>query len=263
MTEQLPALGTWAITGAAGNIGRLLRHALRGRVERLRLLDIRPIEVETLDEAAAQVDLRDLSNVCAALAGIDGVVHLGGIADEADFDELLDANVRGTYHVLEASRRARVQRVVFASSNHVTGCYPSDARVDVDMPVRPDGFYGVSKAAGEALARVYADKFGLAVACIRIGSSLPQPTEPRHRHTWLSERDTIAAFLTAMSAPDLTFATFYGASANDLGWWDSAAAERLGFRPEDDAGRHLSETFHGLQGGPFASPEYTLSRQRP
>ena len=97
-------------------------------------------------------------------------MHLGGLADEADFHDLAEVNVVGTFHVLEAARRAGVRRVVYASSNRVSGFYPTATRVDVGMPPRPDGLYAVSKVAGEALARLYADKFGLQVASIRVGS---------------------------------------------------------------------------------------------
>ena len=106
-------------------------------------------------------DVADLEGLIELVAGRDGVVHLGGIADEADFHDLATVNVVGTYHVLEAARRAGVGRVVFASSNRLTGSYDTDTTVDPAMPPRPDGFYGVSKVAGEALCRLYADKFGL------------------------------------------------------------------------------------------------------
>ncbi|QGN49193.1 NAD-dependent epimerase/dehydratase family protein [Micromonospora sp. WMMC415] len=260
--------GEWLLTGAAGQIGGILRTGLRPVVPGLRLLDIKPLTAESPNERVYSLDLQDLPGLTEAMAGVQGVIHLAGIADEADFRDLTEVNIVGTYHVFEAARRASVARVIFASSNHVTGYYPTTVPVVPDMPVRPDGFYGVSKVAGEAVARLYADKFGLEVACLRIGSCRPRPTEPRHRHTWLSPRDATAAFVAAMSTPDLTYATFYGVSANQLGWWDREAGRAIGYHPSDRAEDHLGgatwePATDEVQGGVLATAAYTLDRQRP
>jgi uronate dehydrogenase len=197
------------------------------------------------------------------MTGANGVLHLAAIADEAAMTALLDVNIAGTHHVLEAARQNGVRRVVLASTNHVTGMYPAGQPISVSSPVRPDSFYGVSKVAMEALGRLYADKFGLEVACIRIGSCLPRPTEPRHRHTWLSHRDTVAAFEAAMTANDLGFATFYAASANRASWWLSDAPPTVAYRPLDNADDHIGRLpeYSGPQGGHFASADYTLAKQ--
>ena len=72
---------------------------------------------------------------------------------EAPWDAMLQSNIVGTYNLFEAARRHRVERVVFASSNHAVGFYPRSRRIGVNNPVRPDSRYGVSKAFGEAVAR--------------------------------------------------------------------------------------------------------------
>ena len=82
-------------------------------------------------------DLRDQRAVETALAGADGVLHLGALADEADFHDLAEINILGTYHVLEAARLTGAERVVYASSNRVTGFYPRGTLVDPEMPTRP------------------------------------------------------------------------------------------------------------------------------
>lgn len=261
----------WVLTGAVGKVGSVLREGLHPIVGSLRLLDLAPVASPpggtTTTTSSAAVDITDLAAVEEHVAGADGVVHLAGIADEADFHDLVRVNVVGTYNVFEAARRVGVRRVVYASSNHVTGLYPAAARVDARLPVRPDGYYGWSKAAGESLGRLYADKFGLEVVCLRIGSFEPTPTEPRHLSTWLSPRDAVAAFRAAMSAPDITFRVFYAVSANRDRWWDLRDGQALGFSPQDDAAvlRHDLRPPPGTspQGGHFASADYTLSRQRP
>lgn len=261
---------TWVMTGAAGRIGRTLRSGLRGTVGRMRLVDIAPIPRAETAGAAEDVHTADVTELAAMVevfTGAYGVIHLAAIPDEDDFHDLVAANIVGTYTVLEAARRAGVRRVVLASSNRVTGGYPTATTVDPDMPVRPDGYYGATKVAGEALGRVFADKFGLAVACLRIGSFGERPSDDRQLSTWLSPSDAVAAFRAAMSAPGLTFATFYAVSANAHRWWDLAAGERLGFTPRDNAADHaggLTPVVPGeaAQGGRFATAEFTLRRQR-
>jgi uronate dehydrogenase len=231
-----PQAAKVALTGAAGRIGSVLRVGLRSRVRRLRLLDIAPLRSEGPSEEVMGVDLRDAAATTAALAGVQQVIHLAAIAGEAPFPELLQANLLTTFHVFEAARRHGVRRVIFASSNHATGFYPTSQPVRVDMPVRPDSLYGVSKIFGENLGRLYADKFGLEVVCIRIGSFAERPTEPRHLSTWLSHRDAIALFTACLQAPRLHYLVVYGASANTRSWWvDDGAARLLGYRPEDNA----------------------------
>ena len=287
----------WAVTGAAGRIGVHLRTALHELgvelvstdvVEVPRVADVADAAADSAsvrgtDAAAAAVaperrevvDVADLEALTELFTGCVGVVHLGGLSDEADFHDLATVNVVGTYHVLEAARRAGVGRVVFASSNRLTGAYDTDTTVDVGMTPRPDGFYGVSKVAGEALCRLYSDKFGLSTIALRIGSWGEAPEDTRHLHTWLSRPDAVRAFVAAMTT-DVHAAVFYAVSANAEGWWDLAAGEAVGYHPQDDASaavdRALPEpsadgvaptepgTTGGPQGGPFASAAFSLDR---
>jgi uronate dehydrogenase len=259
------------ITGAAGAIGSSLRAGIAARVGRLRLLDLAEVRPEAANEEAHVVDLRDQRAMEAALVGADGALHLGGLADEADFHDLAEVDILGTFHVLEGARRCGLRRVVYASSNRLTGFYDTSTHVTPTMPARPDGVYGVSKVAGEALGRLYSDKFGLEVACIRIGSFERTPKDERQLSTWLSPDDCLSAFLAAMTTSALGFATFYGVSANTRGWWDLEAGRALGYEPRDDAERYAavlgfeprSERTPRPQGGEYASPAFTLDRQRP
>ncbi|MFJ4339843.1 NAD-dependent epimerase/dehydratase family protein [Streptomyces sp. NPDC088915] len=273
-------LGTVVVTGAAGTIGSVVRRALRGEVDRLALLDRVPLRAEAANEEVHTVDLRDAAAVETALAGADAVLHLGGLPDEAPLEHLLEANVLGTHHVLEAARRAAVPRVVLASSNRVTGFYPVTHRTGPREPVRPDGLYGVSKAAVEALGRLYADKFGISVICLRIGSFEEAPAEPRHLATWLSPRDAVGFCRAALAAPLSTcFATVYAVSGNTRRFWELPAESELAYTPLDNAEAHASHIAdtdphadsgvdsgagpEAPQGGPYALPEFTLKHLRP
>src|ERR671924_674469 len=120
-------------------------------------------------------DLTDREAVLRAVDGVEAVVHLGAIRTETSFDQLVGPNVLGTFNVFDAARRAGVRRVVYASSNHATGFYPVDQRLSGVEPPRPDGLYGTTKAFGEALGRMYSDRFGLEVICLRIGSFAERP----------------------------------------------------------------------------------------
>ena len=256
---------TWVLTGAAGRIATSVRPALAEEVGRLRLVDLVPVTPEYDGEEAVVADLRDPAAMHEAIAGAHGVLHLGGLADEARFDALCAVNILGTFNVFEAARLAGVARCVYASSNRVTGFYPVSTVVGPDMPTRPDSLYAVSKVAGEGLASLYADKFHLSVIAIRIASFEEAPLDRRHLSTWLSPRDCRAAFLAAMRATDVTYSAFYAVSANTRGWWDLTPGHRLGFYPVDNAEDYAGTIDLGPeaspeypQGGTNASPEHTL-----
>jgi uronate dehydrogenase len=264
----------WALTGAAGVIASSIRPGIAERVSALRLLDIETVAPSAPNEEYRAADLRDQGALDAALAGVHGVLHLGGVADEADFHDLAEVNIVGSFHVFEAARRCGLKRVVYASSNRLTGFYDTATTLTADMPVRPDGLYAVSKVAAEALGRLYADKFGLEVAHLRIGSFEPAPQDVRQLSTWLSPADCLRAFLAAMTTPSLAYATFYAVSANTRRWWDIEEGRALGYTPTDDAELYAPAILAGQpalgeaaladrQGGVYATPEYTLERQRP
>lgn len=227
---------TVLLTGAAGRVATALRPGLRDRW-RLRLLDRRPpADVKEGVEEVVIADIRDLDATHAAAQGCAAVVHLAGIPTDAPHEDLLDVNMRGTYNVLEAATAAACRRFVFASTNHVTGYYPTGTTVTPEMPVRPDGLYGASKVYGEALCRLYHDEVGLGVAVLRIASSLARPSQPRHAHTWLSDRDLRQLVERCLEASGLEWVVVYGSSANTSSYWDDAEARRrLAYAPVDRA----------------------------
>src|SRR5260221_3376486 len=144
------------VTGAAGGIGTRLRKLLKGHYPSIRWSDIRKPNDLAPDETFMAADLADFSAVEKIVAGVDGIVHLGGYSIEGPWQTILNANIVGCYNLFEAARRAGVKRVVFASSNHAVGFYPRAKRIGINMPVRPDSRYGVSKAFGEAPGALYA-----------------------------------------------------------------------------------------------------------
>ncbi|MGI9422977.1 MAG: NAD-dependent epimerase/dehydratase family protein, partial [Hyphomicrobiaceae bacterium] len=144
------------ITGAAGGIGTYLRKLLKPIYSELVLSDISEPKSLAPDETFIQANLNDMAAVEAICEGIDGIVHLGGISVEAQWESILNSNIVGCYNLFEAARRKQVQRIVFASSNHAVGFYPRGQTIATDVTLRPDSRYGVSKAFGEAIGAMYA-----------------------------------------------------------------------------------------------------------
>jgi uronate dehydrogenase len=223
------------LTGAGGNLGRQLRGALASWAEIVRVSDIVPTGEAAAHEETSLVDLADHEAVMRMVEGVNAIVHLGGISIDAPFDDLLEANIRGTYNLYEAARKHRVKRVVFASSNHAIGFHPVTEVLDADVPQRPDSLYGVTKCFGESLSRYYFDRFGIETVCLRIGSSFDEPKDPRMLVTYLSYRDFIELVRCSLFTNRVGHAVVYGASDNPVKWWDNTKAGFLGFRPRDSS----------------------------
>ena len=234
------------ITGAAGRIGSFVADYLRERFPdryTLRLMYHRTVLPAQGDAEVVVCSLEDREAVTDAAKGVDAIVHMAANPrTRAPWEQLLGANIVGTYNVFEAARVTGVPKVVFASTNHVTGWYEREkVYTTPDLPVRPDSYYGVSKAFGEALGRYYADAFGLSVICLRIGSFVPKPTSVRALSTWASPRDTAQLCWRALESP-VRFAVVYCISGNARRYWDiSSAQELLGYQPEDDAEAYAAE----------------------
>jgi uronate dehydrogenase len=263
MSECVP-IHRVLVTGAAGQLGSVLRARLAGRFPVLRLSDRVALGTAGDGEELVECELGDAQAMERLLVGVDAVVHLGGQPVEADWPVIVEANIRGAINLWEAAHKAGCRRIVFASSNHVTGFYPCNRRIDEYVLPRPDTRYGVSKAFGEDLARYYADKFGIRAFCIRIGSCVSQPLDERMLATWLSPHDFVQLVMVGLTA-DYHFEIVYGVSANSRGWWDNTRAEALGYRPQDNAEAYVA-TVDGrqsrtriadrFQGGSFCECEF-------
>jgi nucleoside-diphosphate-sugar epimerase len=250
------------VTGAGGVIGKVVREHLADRYD-LTLLSRRPLEVP-----GVVADVADLEAIAPAFVGMDAVVHLAASSSvQSSWEDVLQKNLIGTYNVYEAARRAGVDLVVFASSNHAVGMYEVEAapalyalddsrRIDHHAEIRPDSLYGVSKAYGEALGRYYVENHGLRVHCLRIGTCradddprspaiatasswlplTPEQAYSRLRATWLSHRDCAQLIARCLDADHIRFGIYYGISNNPRQFWDlDHAREEIGFQPEDAA----------------------------
>jgi len=223
------------MTGAAGIIGKQIRGGLREFATHLRLSDIADLGDAAPGEEIVRCDLGDTGALRDLVKGCDAILHFGGVSTENRADLIHRINIEGTYQLYEAARKEGVRRILFASSNHVIGFHTRETRLTASSPIRPDSNYGVSKAYGEALARLYWDKYGIETLIVRIGSCFPEPKDRRTMATWMSAVDMLRLIERVLAAPRLGCPIVYGVSDNPETWWDNGETAYLGWRPQDSS----------------------------
>jgi UDP-glucose 4-epimerase len=171
----------YVVTGGAGFIGsHLVERLLRDEpAATVRVLD----DFSTGSEAnlpfapsagrrleIVRGDVRDLATVERVCEGAAVVFHQAALRSvPRSVDDPLgtnERNVTGTLHVLEAARRRRVRRVVYASSSSVYGDRPELPKREDQTPA-PISPYAVSKAAGEQYAQVWTRLYGVETVGLR------------------------------------------------------------------------------------------------
>jgi nucleoside-diphosphate-sugar epimerase len=249
------------ITGGNGVIGSILIDALRKKYS-ITSLDLS--SGNDYGEVNYVVsDVTKLEQLVSSFSDEPVVIHLAAdVRSEADWESVYSKNILGTYNVFEASARAGVKKIIFASSNHVTGLYEKDwpissivkgeyQGIDPSMvpkisylsPPRADSFYGASKLFGEGLGQYYSNEYGISVICLRIGTvrtyEWPLPSEKRYFATWLSHKDLVQLVEKSIEAQGLGFEVFYGVSNNTWRFWDlTHSKEAIGYDPRDNAEDH-------------------------
>lgn len=258
------------ITGACGKCGTALVALPYEKIfyDRINCVN------ELLEEHFIQGDLSDINVLAKAMQGCDAVIHLAAsTSPKSAWEEVLHNNIIGTQNILKIACHLRVDRIIFASSNHVVGMYEMDNAphiyeighkivVDRNVPIRPDSFYGVSKAFGESLGCYFAENGGPKFLVIRIGAvrgaeddhpyayaeegvknglwdcdSEPyQLQEKRLKAIWQSRRDFIQMIDLCLKYNESNFDIFYGVSDNPRRWLDIEHAKSvLGYQPQDNA----------------------------
>ena len=253
------------LTGAAGRLGSYLREPLSKMANQLLSTDISN-DIGSLydNETFVKADLAEMSEIKPLMKDADMVVHFGAYVDEGPFEKLWGPNFVGSYNVWESARLAGVKRVIYASSIHAVGMYPRNQFIGVDVPHRPDGFYGLAKCFTEDLGRMYWEKSGLEAVCLRIYSAAAVVSS-RSLSTWLSYDDLIQLVTRAIDTPTVGFTISYGISNNDRAVVDNSAATYLGYKPKDNAEQYADEILANsppsdpqdlaqmCHGGPFAA----------
>ena len=232
------------VTGAAGEIGREVVPLLRQHFS-LRLLDVQRVQ-PGLDDEIVRADLSNTDALRRACRDVAAIVHLAAVGDEEpeSSTSMMPVNIGGTYQIFEAARHVGVGRVVVASTGQVVGAYPTTEKLDAQAPVRPSSVYACTKVFGEALARYYADYYGIAAICLRIGwfdayDGKRLHNHPEMRRVWCSPRD-LAQLIVKSIESDVRFAVLFAVSDNPCRNWDlDAARAAVGYVPEDRAPDHL------------------------
>ncbi|MEK7768064.1 MAG: NAD(P)-dependent oxidoreductase [bacterium] len=228
------------LTGSAGGVGTMFRDWAGDRYDFV-CFDRNP----TPGAPDAVVgDLTDLPALERAAAGCDTLVHLGAYPNPADFlSVIVPNNIVGAYHAYEAAARAKLRRVVFASSLQVEEGYPRGTFVSVDMPARPVNPYAVSKAFGENLGQVYSRRHGLSVICLRFGHVVVPSKEAFllaraaiPSVVSLTARDGCEIISRAIDVEGVDYAVVDAFSRNAAQIRDlKPLRDILGYEPQDDA----------------------------
>lgn len=233
------------ITGSEGLIGKVIEPELKKKYE-LYFLDIK----EKKDSNYFKADIgkvEQLEGVFNKLPQIDIIIHLA--ADprpNASWRDVLNKNIIGTKNIYEMARKFEVDKVIYASSNHVTGAYEGLSKalykkdnpkvVTVSDPIKPDSYYGTSKAFGEIIARQFNELYKIKSICLRIGAVVPddKPKDLRSKKIWLSYRD-LKQIIERSIDSNIEYGIYYAISNNSNTYLDiSNARQELKYKPQDN-----------------------------
>jgi len=249
------------LTGAGGRVGQAILNGI-GETYDWRLLDREPLPAAKVPKGVPEADryvadITDEHAVRDAMRGVGSVIHLAGDPRKtAPWESVLRNNIDGTQVVMRVAAEEGVDRFVFASSNHAVGGYETeertpdlyrtddDYRLDGTELPRPGNLYGVSKATGEALGRLYHDEHDMSVVCVRIGNLTkdhPPREYERGQAMWLSHGDCAHLFDRCLRA-DYGYEIVYGISNNDRRYYSiERAREVLGYDPQDNSADYTFE----------------------
>ena len=231
------------VTGSSGVLGQAVCRELISRGHRVRGFDRVVLQDSTTGLDDFQLgDLADAESVDRAVSGMDALVHLAAYPDEADFlSVLLEPNVIGVYHVLEAARRHRLQRVVVTSSGQaVEGHNWREQTLKVDDPFCPVSHYGVAKAMAEAWSRYYSEQHAMSMIVVRPGMVPREPSvwktlaedKVLQRLYW-SQRDVGRFYALCVEVKEVNFAVLFGTSCQQEPYAmdPEPARQLLGYEP--------------------------------
>ena len=247
-------MGRVLVTGTCGRIGPYVVPLLAPKFD-LVLTDWRPVDNPPFP--IHRVNLLDFDQTCEMVRGVDSIVHLA-IASSRNYKEdgvgfseaeqemerqfhteTIDVNVKGTYHLFEAARRAGVRRIVYASSLTISLGSAERSRVGEET-VSPSNVYACTKLFGEHLGDLYWRKHRLSVICLRLGQPFPlgHPLEkgwarqPQMRGIFVAMEDIAFAIEKSLLAPTISFGVYNIVSEADSPYISIAAAKRdLGYVP--------------------------------
>ena len=169
-------MAKYLVTGVAGFIGSHLAHSLIAQGHEVRGLDNLDTGLQAnIDELGGRidfrlVDLRDASATAEACRGIDVILHQAALPSVPrsvlDPRTSHEANINGTFNLLEGARAAGVKRVVYAASSSAYGNQPGFPRTE-SMTPQPISPYAVQKLMGEFYMQSYWRVYGIETVSLR------------------------------------------------------------------------------------------------
>ena len=205
------------ITGAGGNLGRVLAPTLAQMGYEPVLMDVRPIETPF---RVIQADVTRQEDLHTAVKGVDVIVHaaaLHGIhISKYSREDYWNLNVAGTYYIYEAAREAGIKKIMLCSTMGVYGESAKETEdtftvVTEDLPLLPRDIYGESKKLCEDLAEFYSRSHKIQTIAYRLGMFVPE-TFIRYGFRLLKggvdDRDVAQAFLLGLENNAIAFDTF-------------------------------------------------------
>lgn len=233
------------ITGAAGTVGTTLWQAWEQKdTYKLTLMDIKPIQGSSSRVVAS--DIRNYAAMKELCQDQDVLVHLAYVRqDNLGIETGQVSDIGASMFLFEAARECGVQKIVYASTNHVSGWnekLSTPPRFSTGDQFRPDGWYGAMKGMAEIAGRYLVDAHNMRFISIRIGSfnGTDEPNGIRHCSTLLTPRDCAQLFGLAVDYDGpVKYLITYGRSANSDGIQQSfldisGAVEVLGYEPQDN-----------------------------
>ena len=233
------------VTGGSGHLGQYVVQDLLTHGHTVVNADRRPPVNGGLPGAAAarfvETTVTDVGQVAGAMAGCDGVIHLGAIpAPYRHPDEVVFSNnTQGTFAVFQAASLLGVRRVVFASSLSALGTayspdvtVPRYAPVDEEHPLLNHDAYGLSKEVDERTGLMFHRRCGIKVTALRfhwvaapgqakarvpeMNANLSDPQTSRVLWGYVDARDAASICRLALEADHIDYEVFNVAGPDTL-----------------------------------------------
>jgi len=216
------------VTGGSGLVGGFVVDELLQGGHKVTVLDrVRPQQRVPFIRA----DILRLGDLTWAFEGYEAIIHLAAIPHPLNEppQRVVETNVMGTFNVLEAAARAKVPKVVIASTDSTLGFVfatheflPEYLPIDERHPLKPQDPYGLSKVIDEELCRAYTRRYGMSTICVRICFIWDTRTVMEHRD-WVEDvevrrkglcvytdgRDAAQAFRLAAEVQGLEHEAFF------------------------------------------------------
>ncbi|MBW1786983.1 MAG: NAD(P)-dependent oxidoreductase [Deltaproteobacteria bacterium] len=218
------------IIGGAGVIGTIIIPPLSSKYEII-ILDIKEIyEFRKVDISNYKELIKNIPGNTDVLINLAALpVKLTLVSDD-EFRSMVNVYVIGSYNVFLAASQLKIKKVVFASSNHVTGYYEKKGKsisgkkiTTLDYPL-VDNVYGAMKLFAEQSGRLFSEKHKISVICLRIATVVEDEINfllfnDRSRRTILSHKDTVNIFAAAIDTK-IKYGVYYAVSDNPENPWD-------------------------------------------